>query len=498
MPHELLGIGKRITALPIIHGSGDFAIEVRRFLLENAFDCLAVPLPPSFQEDVETAIELLPAPTVVIQGATRQMFKTSWSPDDDRDEDDDPDDAPRALDYVPIDPCQGVIAGVRVALGEHKRRAFIDMETELFEPISLPLPDPYALKQARLERFVAALAPSIGRLPDGQPTSRVRHMARRLRELEAENEHVVLLCSVLEWPWIREAYCELADDPEIGNDGQGVDWDDVISHRELETQTFQVNEDSLLFVLGELPFISGLYEQARAQLDDDENLSVDGVKELLLTARGTYVEELGGRARRITPQLLAHCLKYVRNLSLVERRLTPDLYSIVIAAKQVAGDQFAMHVAETARAYPFSGGAGLAEIKMGVEQSRLPGGEIVGMVSRLPGPPVTWRSCELKRRPDRREKERWRTRWNPFSQCSYPPEDELIENFRSHVVERAKQIMGADLVRTEKFSTSIKDGIDIRETLRHWYEREIYVKEIPPSRGTVEVVVLIFDMNADF
>ena len=55
--HDLFRLSPHIQILPIIHGSGDFAVEVRRILLANQFDCLAVPLPPSFQEDVERAIE---------------------------------------------------------------------------------------------------------------------------------------------------------------------------------------------------------------------------------------------------------------------------------------------------------------------------------------------------------------------------------------------------------------------------------------------------------
>ena len=38
-------------------------------------------------------------------------------------------------------------------------------------------------------------------------------------------------------------------------------------------------------------------------------------------------------------------------LSLLEKRLTPDLYTVVIAAKQIGGDQVALHVAETSREY---------------------------------------------------------------------------------------------------------------------------------------------------
>ena len=60
MTTAVLSISEKITALPVIHGSGDFAIEVRRFMLEHDFDCLAVPLPPSFQDGTEEAILQLP------------------------------------------------------------------------------------------------------------------------------------------------------------------------------------------------------------------------------------------------------------------------------------------------------------------------------------------------------------------------------------------------------------------------------------------------------
>ena len=58
---------KPLYALIDRDGSGDFAQEVRRILLTERFDCIAVPLPPSFQTSVETAIPLLPTPTMVVQ-----------------------------------------------------------------------------------------------------------------------------------------------------------------------------------------------------------------------------------------------------------------------------------------------------------------------------------------------------------------------------------------------------------------------------------------------
>lgn len=67
MIHEVLEIGPHVTALPVVHGSGDFAWEVRRLMMKHDYDCLAVALPATFQQDVESAILDLPTPGVVIQ-----------------------------------------------------------------------------------------------------------------------------------------------------------------------------------------------------------------------------------------------------------------------------------------------------------------------------------------------------------------------------------------------------------------------------------------------
>ncbi len=169
----------------------------------------------------------------------------------------------------------------------------------------------------------------------------------------------------------------------------------------------------------------------------------------------------------------------------------------MIAAKQVAGDSFALHVAEAAREFSPAVDTDLPRVSVGIDRVRMPDGEIVDAVSRLPGPPLIWRSCELRRRPEKKETQHWQMRWNPLGQCSWPPEDELIENFRAHVTDRAQQIMGVDLIRTEKFTTSVKDGIDIRDTLRNWHTGDIYVKVLPPASGHLDAVVMLFDSPAD-
>ena len=212
-----------------------------------------------------------------------------------------------------------------------------------------------------------------------------------------------------------------------------------------------------------------------------------------------------GSPHRITPQILSVFFRYVRNLSLVNRRLTPDLYTLITAAKQTAGDDFALALAESAREYPYCRGRRrrgdrvrrTRPLRMGINQGDVPIWGTGPMVSRLPGQSMTWRTCELRPSPTRAEQTRWKQRWNPFGMCSWPPEDDRIESFHRHVRDQAKAIIGADLARTEKFTTSVRDGIDIRETLRNWHTGDLYVKVVPPSRGSIEIVVFLFDVPAD-
>ncbi len=248
---DFLTIGPRIRVMPIIHGSGDFAVRVREELLSRPYDCVAVPLPPSFQPDVEEAIERLPAISLVAQL------------------DADPDDAETGFSYVPIDPCQGVIAALRTALGERIARAFIDMETPRFEAHHATFPDPYALKHVSPAGFAAAILPAIPPPRPGQHAARLAWMATRLRELEARHRSILLVCSLLDWPWIRDAYQRPLDTAEPNPFFTPI-------------QTFGVDSATLIFALGELPFVTGLYERGRRELEPDDNLSVDGVKEMVL------------------------------------------------------------------------------------------------------------------------------------------------------------------------------------------------------------------------
>lgn len=459
-------LSPRIELFPLLHGSGDVAQEVRDRLTDRRFDCLAVPLPPSFELPLEEAVVDLPRISVIVQ----QEQGTEQGP---------------RVNYVPVDPCQAVIMGIRVAIGEGIYRAYIDRDTTTFEPLPFVSPDAYALKQLPYAAFAAAILPTLAPPGEGtQQQARVAWMAFQLHQLEMEFERILCLCHFADWPWIRQAYRRRADyqEPDMN-----------VSRPE----RYLVDPASLYFALGELPFLTELYERRRASVHSDRHLSIDGIKELLLETRTRWQtahdEEGHSVPTWVTPQLLQLYLQYVRNHALLDRRLTPDLYTLVLAAKQMAGDDFAIRLLDTAKTYSYQNieHSHLPRLSAGLGQLALPDHQVVQATNRLQGAPVTWRSLSLRPRPARRTSRRWSYLWNPNRQCSWPPEDTKIESFHTHVREQAKAIIGADLAKSEKFTTSMKDGLDIRESLRHWHQRrpsgqpkrlELYVKEIPRAR----------------
>ncbi len=471
---EMLRIGPRITVLPVIHGSGDFSWTVRDWILRGHFDCVAVPLPDSFAKPVEAAIGRLPIPSAIVQRELMPFGQQSGPSDE----------VEPAASYVPVDPCQPVIAALRTAISQRIPRRFIDLETGCFQPDMAVFPDPYVLKKVPLAQFAASMLPFIPEPDNDQVVARIEHMAWTLRELSIDFKNILFVCHFLHWPWIRASYQRrdlVCPQPEMTE----------------VAEPFSVEPGTLYFMLGELPFITGLYEKSRAELAPDDNLSIDGIKDLLIAARDRYKTIYKNRARSVTPLLLRQMLKYIRNLTLINRRFTPDLITILTAARQIVGDGFALEALELAKTYGFDTTVDDNTIRMGIDQAAFPDDQLLFMKSRLAGPPMEWSNLQLKPKPDESSRRRWKQNWNPFSQCSWPPEDVVIENFRAAVFDRAKQITGADLARTEKFTTSIRDGIDIRDTLRHWYEGDIYVKVLPPNRGDLDAAIMLFDSPAD-
>ena len=100
---DIFYLSEKIRFLPVIHGSSNFTRIVREAILSSSTDCVAVALPQEFQATVEGGINLLPLISLSCQGESTGEGN-----------------------YVPIDPCQPVIMGLRIAAQEGISRKYID------------------------------------------------------------------------------------------------------------------------------------------------------------------------------------------------------------------------------------------------------------------------------------------------------------------------------------------------------------------------------------
>jgi hypothetical protein len=106
------------------------------------------------------------------------------------------------------------------------------------------------------------------------------------------------------------------------------------------------------------------------------------------------------------------------------------------------------------------------------------------------------RPAALKRKREAYEGE-WASQTDGTSICSYPPEDLVIENFGLQLKGFANRTISEERSHTERFSTSMLDGIDLRETVRNWHEGALFVRETAKRSGEIGAVVIIFDEDRE-
>ncbi|RME81424.1 MAG: hypothetical protein D6785_09025 [Planctomycetota bacterium] len=461
---EPICLGDQIDCIPSIHGRAAFAQEVRRFYLAQKYDCIAVELPLSLKDGVLEGVTHLPYITAYVYPEGVNRFC-----------------------YVPIVPSDSIIEGIRLAISERVPVEFIDYDSPTFETEDLFLPDEYGVPLVGLKTYYEQIKPLLPIPPSGSLSDlRNRFMACQLRELSLFYKKILFICGIGHLPAIEKYFYQpsLESPPKDFPKRNG--------------NLYSLHPDHLYFLMGELPYLTYLYEKARQSWNLEEFDKTDGIKELLLDSRKNYIQEFPEEEDLLTVGQLQTLITFLRNLSLINGRLTPSLYHLIVAAKGTGGGRFALEVAEMAKYYPFMDIENkYPQMKMGIQEGELPGIGLVHLKNRLPGPPIVWKNIKIERKPPKHKKKKWKRHFNPWGQCSWPEEDEVIENFMAHVRKRANSLLQEDQKKVEKFSSSLKDGIDIRETLRNWHQGDIYVKELPPSRGEVGAVIMIFEKDKE-
>lgn len=460
-----MSIPDGVEMIPVLHGRAVFAAHVRAACLKRRFDCIAVDLPGVFEPHLADAVRELPyIKAVTARGYCDPLF------------------------YIPADPCDAMIEGLRQAL--QNRIPFVCVAPSLLRkprPLA-PLPDEHAVKTMGFDAFAALCLHAVGNAaPDSDEDIEARHIAHRLLQCRIERRSVLAIVHMRHF--VRVVH-------HLGREEtHNAAFPAPPSY---EIAAYYVNPDHLYFALGELPYVTGKFEKERHDLLARPVDIVETIKELFRETRDNYYDDKND-VIRLTPARLQAALVFLRNLTVMDRRFIPSLFDIVAAAKGVGGNSFALRVLKSAKYYPYLPAEDdTAMMSAGIDKVMLPPARTVHTaVNLLRDTAMVWRSIELKPDPSEIKKKKYRYAWNPFGMCSHVPEDRRIESFNAYVRSKAQRIMAEDFVKTERFSTSVKDGVDVRETLRNWHTGSIYVREIPPSRGPVDTVVIIFDDSHD-
>ena len=253
--------------------------------------------------------------------------------------------------------------------------------------------------------------------------------------------------------------------------------------------------ESLGEICAEYPHLQWRYESYRKLMTD--NSLIDRRHAQLAVFRAAEKEYEANTGERIAHWQRRLLARYSRNLALAGNELSAGLFDLTVAARGVADDNYAWEVWEAAGRYPPQ------QTASNLLTVRISGDEVwmdtrrIRIRRRLPSTKRRLRPYGLKPRKKEKIPGEWASQLDGASICSYPPEDLVIEDYGRYLKQKGKSILSEERVRVEPFTTSILDGIDMRETIRKWYEGRIYVRQFQKIHGEVGSIVVIFDEDRD-
>lgn len=442
-----------IFALPIIHYNMEMAAEVRLAYKALKPDCIAVELAETMQLQLLHAASRLPDISVVITYDTKN----------------DP------LYYL-CEPCDPAFEALRSALEANIPAFCVDLDVDYYPEVRENMPDPYSIHRIGLKNYYKLYIKSQKGNSLKEDKNRELHMARRLKELSLSYDKVLFVGGMSH----VQNVLDLVDRTHFPE----------IKHAERETiQLCTLTEDSCRDVLAEFGWVSTTYEKARSQgKDEDLEFPPDRQKvifQLCKLAGKNYVETTG---HKFPGYHLRNVMKFIRNYALISGQLMPDLYKILSGAKGCVDHNYAYEVWELASSYPYRRNIdGLQELDLSID-------DVWGQskIIRFHLKQKSRKNTEFEKRAKNSSSAKFYPP-GPFSLCSYPPEDVVIERFGNFLKKKGTDIFTEEAGKTIPFSSSLEDGIDSKETIRHWHEQKLFVKVRGKPPGGVGSIVMIFD-----
>ncbi len=442
-----------IRVVPILHNRMEFALEVRRVFRSFQPDHVAVEYPDTLKTRIIQGVKRLPLLSVVHYEGRDGAFV-----------------------YLSLEPCDGQVEAVRLALDHDIPLHFIDRDTENYSHDHTPMPDSYATTRIGHTAYCRAyMETHRNRKPMPEDTLREKTMAYHLQKLAESGKKVLFVGGLSHVNGILS----MLEHPQAPVIGRRVRENVGLAH---------LHRDSSREIMGEMPFLQAAYERHRVEGETPDRFEVQMA--LLEAAKKKYWKNSKEKVSRIQLRILN---RFARNYALLNHKLVPDFYQLIVASRGAVDDNFAYEVWDLGSDYPWqTENPGLSVLRLRGEDLFLDQKRIrfhrqfKTMRRRLVPVPV-------KEKRKRRDPEKWKKEFKGESICSYPPEDVAVEGYGHYLQKKALQIKQEENIRIEPFSCSMQDGIDIRETIREWSSGKLYVRAERPFKGKVGSVVVIFD-----
>jgi hypothetical protein len=449
----------RFTYLPVVPGRLEFAIEVRQAILRDKPQVVALELPITLQQQFIRAVARLPEMSVIVY------------PDEN--------DPERAI-YVPVEPADPFVEAIRTANETGADVVFADPESGERPHLKDAYPDPYSIRHIGYEKYVEAYRV--------YPQERSDEIARHANGIAWKLQGCDPLARVLVVVSLNllDPVLDSMDEPQA---------QPMTRQRREGVRVLNPHPDSLAEITIEYPYLQHRYEQFRRLLTDSNLIDRRHAQlALFRDAEKSYEVSTGERVLHWQRRLLA---RYARNLALADHALMPGIFDLAVAARSIVDDNYGWDVWETAGRYPPQ------QTASDLETVQISGEEVwldtkrIRLRRRLPSVKRRLRPVGLKPRKKEKVPGEWASQLDGNSICSYPPEDLVIEDYGRFLKKKGKGILSEERARTEPFTTSILDGIDLRETIRNWHEGKIYVRQFQKISGDVGAVIVIFDEDRD-
>jgi hypothetical protein len=452
----------RFRYFPVVPGRVEFAAAVRRLLLAEKPPIVAVELPEFLAGAYRRALARLPEISVILYS------EEAGSGDEDR------------AVYVPVEPADPFTEALRTAEEIGAEVIFLEPGTNERPHLYDAYPDTGAVERIGLDRYIEAYRV----WPQARTEEVIAHasaMAWKLQGADPE-AHVVVVASLN----LLDPLLDAMESPQEAPGRSKRVRDDV--------RLLNPHPDCLAEITVEMPYLQERYEFFRLDLAGEERISKPRVQfDLLREAEAKYRESTGEKLAHWHRRLIA---RFTRNLAHISGELVANVYDLAVAARSIVDDNYGWEVWQMANRY-------LAQQEASsLETVRLNASEIwintkkLRIRRRLPRPKQRLKPTGLKPRKRERVPGEWARQTTGDAICSYPPEDLVIEDYGRFLKKKAKAMLSEERVRVEPFTTSILDGIDIRETIRNWHQRKIYVRQADRLAGEVGAVVVIFDEDA--